>query len=41
MVVPRTIRLGSVILVVSATGAQNKPAADKAPARGTNAASGK
>lgn len=41
MVVPRTILLGALILAVWPTGAQNKPAVDKAPARPTIAASGK
>lgn len=41
MVISRTILLGALILVVSATGAQNKPAVENPPARQTIPASGK
>ncbi len=41
MVMRRTVLFGVLILVVRATGAQDKPAADKVPAPRTIAASGK
>jgi hypothetical protein len=41
MSIHRTVLFGVLILVVCAAGAQDKPAADKVPPRGTIAATGK